>query len=110
MNASKPKRARAISKERFPALLAELVNRLSEILLSDQYRIKDKESFYKDRQLDYIIFDIYVHELHGKPEYEEMISEFLKAEKEEQYAFDSRLRDRLYEILQKARSGLKGNR
>jgi len=105
MDASKPKRVRVTSKERFPALLAELVNRLSEILLSDQYRIKDNESFYKDCQLDFIIFDIYVHELYGKPKYEGMIAEFLKAEKAEQYAFDRRLRDRLYEVLQKARSG-----
>lgn len=36
-----------------------------------------------------------------------MISEFLDAEKDEQYAFDRRLRDRLYEIVQKARSGSK---
>ncbi len=93
--------------ERFPALLAELVNRLGEILLHDQYRIKDKASFYKDLQVDLIIFDIYVFELYGKPEYEEMISEFLDAEKDEQYAFDRRLRDRLYEIVQKARSGSK---
>ncbi len=93
--------------ERFPALLAELVTRLSEILLHDQYRIKDKASFYKDLQVDLIIFDIYVFELYGKPEYEEMISEFLDAEKDEQYAFDRRLRDRLYEIVQKARSGSK---
>ena len=89
--------------ERFPALLAELVIRISEILLHDQYRIQDKASFYKDLQIDLIIFDIYVFELYGKPEYEEMISEFLDAEKEEQYAFDGRLRDRLYEIVQKAR-------
>ena len=90
--------------ERFPALLAELVNRISEILLHDQYRIKDRASFYKDLQVDLIIFDIYVFELYGKPEYEEMISEFLDAEKDEQYAFDRRLRDRLYEIVQTARS------
>ena len=94
-------------KERFPALLAELVSRLSEILLYDQYSIKEKASFYKDLQVDLIIFDIYVFELYGKPEYEEMISEFLDAEKDEQYAFDRRLRDRLYEIVQKARSGSK---
>jgi len=95
MNASKPKRVRVTSKEKFP------------VLLSDEYRIKDKESFYKDCQLDVIIFDIYVHELYGKPEYEGMIAEFLKAEIEEQYAFDRRLRNRLYEALQKTRSGLK---
>ena len=96
-------------EEKFPELLAELVERLGEILLSDKYRIKDKDSFNKNRQLDLTIFDIYVHELYGKPEYEGMIAEFLKAEKEEQYAFDRRLRDRLYEVLQKARSGLKWN-
>lgn len=92
--------------ERFPALLAELVTRLSEILLHDQYRIKDKASFYKDLQIDLIIFDIYVFDLYGKPEYEEMITEFLDAEKDEQYAFDGRLRDRLYEIVQKTRHGI----
>ncbi len=91
-------------KERFPALLAELVSRLSEILLHDQYRIKDRASFYKDLQVDLIIFDIYVFELYGQTEYEEMISEFLDAGKEEQYSFDRRLRDRLYEIVQTARS------
>lgn len=91
-------------KEKFPGLLAELVERLSERLPSDQYCLKDKASFNKDRQLDLMIFDIYAHELHGKPEYEGMISEFLDAEKEEQVAFDLRLRGRVYEIMQKARS------
>lgn len=109
MDAIKPKRAKAAIKERFPALLAELVTRLSEILLSDQHYIKDKASFYKDLQVDLIIFDIYVFELYGKPEYEEMISEFLDAEKKEQYAFDRRLRKRLYEIVQKSVSGSKLN-
>lgn len=50
-------------KEKFPGLLAELSERLCEILLSDHYRIKDKESFNKDRQLDFIIFDICIFEL-----------------------------------------------
>lgn len=92
-------------KEKFPNLLAELVERLSERLLPDHYRIKDKSSFYKDRNLDLIIFDIYVHELYGEAEYEGMISEFLDAE-EEQNAFDLRLRDRVYEVVQKSRSDL----
>jgi len=90
-------------QEKFPDLLALLVERLSEVLVSDHYRIKDKESFRKDRQLDRIIFDMYVHELYGKPEYVEMFAEFLNAEKAEQDAFDDRLRDRLYEVVQKAR-------
>ena len=90
-------------EEKFPDLLAELVKRLSEVLVSDHYRIKDKESFRKDRQLDRIIFDIYVHELYGKPEYDEMFAEFLKSEKADQDAFDDRLRYRLYEVVQKAR-------
>ena len=90
-------------KEKFPDLLAELSKRLSEVLLSEHYRIKDKESFSKDIQLDYIIFDMYVHELYGKPEYDEMFAEFLKAEKAEQDAFDDRLRDHVYEVVLKAR-------
>lgn len=91
-------------KEKFPGLLAELSERLCEILLSDHYRIKDKESFNKDRQLDFIIFDICIFELWGKPAYEGMLAEFLKAEKVEQYAFDDRLKDHVYEVVQKARS------
>ena len=91
-------------EEKFPDLLALLVERLSEVLVSDHYRIKDKESFLKDRQLDRIIFDIYVHELYGKPEYDEIFAEFLKAEKAEQDAFDDRLRDHLYNVVQKARN------
>ena len=109
MDAIKPRRAKAAIKERFPALLAELVTRLSEILLSDQYQIEGKSSFNNDYQLDLIIFDILIFELYGKPEYEEMIADFMDAAKEEQYAFDERLRDRVYRVLQKARGGSKSN-
>lgn len=90
-------------QEKFPDLLAELVKRLSEVLLSDDYCIKGKESFNKDRQLDFIIFDICIFELWGKPVYEKMLAEFLKAEKADQYAFDDRLREAVYDILHEAR-------
>jgi hypothetical protein len=103
MTSLKPKKAKAAMKEKFPDLLAELSKCLSEVLLSDHYRIKDKESFNKDRKLDFIIFDICIFELWGKPAYEGMLAEFLKAEKAEQYAFDDRLRDHVYEVVQKAR-------
>lgn len=90
-------------KDRFADLHAELVKHLCEMFIDDPCPLRDKKSFINDPQLDILIFDIFVHQLWGKPEYEESISEFLKAEKAEQDAFDDRLRDDVYDILFKAR-------
>jgi hypothetical protein len=91
-------------KDRFADLHAELVKFLCEMLIDDQCPLRDKKSFINDPQLDILIFDIFVHQLWGKPAYEESISDFLKAERTEQDAFDDRLRDHIYDILCKARS------
>lgn len=91
-------------KDRFTDLHAELVKHLCEMFIDDQCPLRDKKSFINDPQLDILIFDIFVHQLWGKPAYEESISEFLKAEKKEQDAFDDRIRDTVYDILYKARS------
>jgi hypothetical protein len=92
-------------KDRFADLHAELVKHLCEMFIDDQCPLPDKKSFINDPQLDILIFDICVHQLWGKPAYEESISEFLKAERAEQDAFDDRLRDHVYDNLCKARSG-----
>ena len=44
--------------EKFPVLMAQLMEPLSKVLLSDHFLIKNKESFTKDRKLDYIIFEM----------------------------------------------------
>ena len=92
-------------KDRFADLHAELVKHLLEMFIDDECPLRDKKSFINDPQLDILIFDIFVHQLWGKPAYEESISEFLKAEKAEQDAFDDMLKDHVYDILCKARSG-----
>ena len=90
-------------ENKFEDLNAELVKYLCEMFIDDQCSLRDKKSFMNDPQLDILIFEIFVHQLWGKPAYENSISDFLKADKAEQYAFDDRLREDLYEILSKAR-------
>ena len=91
-------------KDRFEVLHVALVKYLCEIFIDDRCPLPDKKSFINDPLLDHLIFEIIIHRLWGKPEYEESISEFLKAEKEEQDAFDDRLRDDVYDVLSNARS------
>ena len=92
-------------KHKFEDLHDEVVKHLCEMLVDDQRPLRDKKSFINDPLLDHLIFEIFVHQLWGKPAYEKSISEFLKAKKAEQYAFDDRLREADYDILEKARSG-----
>ena len=90
-------------ENKFEDLYADLIKHLCEMLIDDQHPLRDKKSFINDPQLDILIFEIFVHQFWGKPAYEDLISEFLKAESSEQDAFDDRLRDEVYEILSKAR-------
>ncbi len=89
-------------ENKFEDLHAELVKHLCEMFIDDQCSLRDKKSFINDPQLDILIFEIFVHQLWGKPAYENSISDFLKADKAEQYAFDDGLRDHVYDILCKA--------
>ena len=61
-----------------------------------------QEILYQRSTTGYPDFEIFVHQLWGKPAYENSISDFLKADKAEQYAFDDGLRDHVYDILCKA--------
>ena len=90
-------------ENKFEDLHAELVKHLCEVFIDDRCSLRDKKSFINDPQLDILIFEIFVHQLWGKPEHEDSISDFLKAERSDQEAFDDRLREDLYEILSKAR-------
>ena len=90
---------------KFEDLHAEVVKHLCEMFIDDPHPFGDKKSFITDPFLDHLIFEIFVHQLWAKPTYEESIAEFLKAEKEEQYAFDDRLRDIVYDILCNDRGG-----
>lgn len=91
-------------KDRFADLHGALVKFLCEMFIDDQCPLPDKKAFINDPKLDILIFDIFVHQLWGEPAYEESISEFLKAERAEQDAFDDRLRDHVCDILCKSRS------
>jgi len=90
-------------ENKFEDLHTELVKHLCEVFIDYQHPLRDKKSFINDPQLDILIFEILVHQLWGKPTYENSISDFLKTDKAEQYAFDDRLRDHVYDILCKAR-------
>jgi hypothetical protein len=92
-------------ERKFEDLQAELAKHLCEMFIDDSCPLRDKKSFTNDPLLDHLIFDIFVHHIWGKPEYKEPLAEFLKAEKEEQDAFDNRIRDTVYDILYKARRG-----
>jgi hypothetical protein len=94
-------------EHKFADLHAELVKFLCEMLIDDPRPLIDKKSFINNPLLDHLIFDIFVHQLWGMPAFTESISEFLKAERAEQDAFDDRLRDGVYDILCKARLRLK---
>ena len=87
---------------KFEDLHAEVVKHLCEMFIDDPHPFGDKKSFITDPFLDHLIFEIFVHQLWGKPTYEKSIAEFLEAEKAEQYAFDDRLRATVYDILYKA--------
>lgn len=90
-------------EHKYEDLHAELIKHLREFFIDDPCPLLDKKFFITNPLLDHLIFEIFVHQLWGKPTYEESIAEFLKAEKEEQDAFDGRLRDKLYDILYMAR-------
>ena len=90
-------------EHKFEDLHADLMKHLCEMFIDDRRLLRDKKSFINDPLLDHLIFEIFVHQLWGKPEYEESIAEFLKAEKAEQYAFDDKLRDDFYNTLCRAR-------
>lgn len=90
-------------ENKFEDLHAELIKHLCEMLIDDQYLLRDKNSFVNDPQLDILIFEIFIHQFWGRPAYEDLISEFLKAENSDQDTFDDRLRDEVYEVLSKAR-------
>lgn len=92
-------------EHKFEDLHAEVVKHLCEMFIDDQCLLRGKKSFINNPLLDYRIFDIFIHHIWGRPEYKESLAEFLKAEKEEQDAFDDRLRDTVYGILYKARRG-----
>lgn len=91
-------------KDRFAVLHVALVKYLCEFFIDDRCPLPDKKSFINDPLLDHLIFEIFVHRLWGKAEYEESISEFLKSETAEQEAFDDKLRDDVYDMLSNARS------
>lgn len=92
-------------ERKFEDLHAEVVKHLCEMFIDDPCLLRGKKSFINNPLLDYRIFDIFIHHIWGRPEYKESLAEFLKAEKEEQDAFDDRLRDTVYGILYKARRG-----
>lgn len=64
-------------EKRFENLHAELVKHLCEMFIDDRRPLRDKKSFINDPLLDHLIFDIFVHQLWGKPASKESISEFL---------------------------------
>jgi hypothetical protein len=88
---------------RFKDLHDEVLKHLCEMFIDDRRPLRDKNSLINDPLLDHLIFEIFVHQLWGKAAYEKSIAEFLKAEKAEQYAFDDRLRDDLFDTLCRAR-------
>lgn len=90
---------------KFEDLHAEVVKHLCEMFIDGVDPLGSRKKFIINPQLDVLIFDIFIHHLWGKPEYEESIAEFRKAEKAVQNAFDDRLRDTVYDILYKARCG-----
>lgn len=90
---------------KFQDLHTEVVKHLCEIFIDDANPLGSRNKFINNPQLDFLIFDIFIHQLWGKPEYEESIAEFRKAEKAVQNAFDDLLRDTVYDILYKARCG-----
>ena len=92
-------------ERKFEDLHAEVVKHLCEIFIDDADPLSSGKKFINNPQLDFLIFDIFIHQLWGKPEYEDSIAEFLKAEKAEKNAFDDRLKDTVYDILYKARCG-----
>ena len=92
-------------ERKFEDLHTEVVKHLCEIFIDDADPLSSRKKFINNPQLDFLIFDIFIHQLWGKPEYEDSIAEFLKAEKAEKNAFDDRLRDTVYDILYKARCG-----
>lgn len=91
---------------KFEDLHAEVVKHLCEMFVDDPCLLAGKKSFINNSLLDHRIFDIFIHQIWGKPEYKESLTEFLKADKEEQDAFDDRLRDTVYDILYKTRLGI----
>jgi hypothetical protein len=90
-------------EHKFEDLHAEVVKHLCEMFIDDSCLLRDKKSFINNPLLDHRIFDIFIHHIWGEPEYKESLEEFLKAEEAEQYAFDDRLRETVYDILYKAR-------
>jgi len=86
-------------QHKFEDLHTEVVKHLCEMFISDPCLLRGKKSFINDPQLDHLIFEIFVHQLWGKPAFVESIAEFLNADKAEQDAFDDRLRNCVYDIL-----------
>ena len=93
-------------EDRFAALLDEAVRSMSVKLLKDRYSVVKRSAFVKDPVLDHLFFHIFSDILVSKTEYSAMVAEFIKADKKIQDAFDTRLRDRLYDALYKAQGGL----
>lgn len=88
---------------KFEDLHADVVKHLYEMFIDDPSLIRSKKSFINNPLLDHRIFDIFIHHIWGKPKFEKSLAEFLKAKKAEQYAFDDRLREAVYDILHEAR-------
>ena len=86
-------------EDRFADLLDEGVKTLSAKLLEDQYPIGKKNTFIKDPVLDHLIYHIFCDILVSKTAYSAMVSEFIKADKKVQDAFDKELRTRIYDVL-----------
>ncbi len=92
-------------KDKFAKLLDEGVKTLSAKLLEDQYPLGKKNTFINDPVLDHLFYHIFCDILVSKTEYSAMVSEFIKADKKVQNAFDKELRSRIYDALYEAHGG-----
>ena len=64
-----------------------------------------KNTFIKDPVLDHLFYHIFCDILVSKTPYSAMVSEFIKADKKVQNAFDKELRSRIYDTLYEAHGG-----
>ncbi len=94
-------------KDKFAELLDEGVKTLSAKLLEDQYPLGKKNTFINDPVLDHLFYHIFCDILVSKTEYSAMVSEFIKADKKVQNAFDKELRSRVYDALYEVQGGLR---
>ena len=96
---------RQVKKDKYDDLQKELVRSLTERLLDFEYPLGKKDFFFHDEEIDLHIFYILSDHLWEKTVLTETISDLIKSQVDVN-AFDRRVRECVYDDLNKALGGL----